>query len=349
MRIEDLARRAGAELRLAAEHDADPAAMIRDLRRTRNRRRAGLAVACTAAAVAAVVALVSAPWGERRAAPVPAATRTATLPPMGEVLVFQQQAVEPDAQPKMLVGGGTLPHLPPPRPGGYWGLAFSPNGRLVAYSDAGQVEVMDLATGATRRLEVCSDCTVAWTPNSREVVTAQLTPSRALHRITVSTGATRPVSLPRNWSAATIDVNSGGRVVMAGTVGEQQALLAMDLSGDRLQVLQQGGRIYDPRWSPDGTSIAFIHKEGSLTELVQARLEVRTVHTDGSGLRTLATLAECHCHRALPHLDWSPRGRLAVVSVSTGTLTSLHEVAPDGTVNAPFGGGAGPIAWRPAG
>jgi hypothetical protein len=44
-----------------------------------------------------------------------------------------------------------------------------------------------------------------------------------------------------------------------------------------------------------------------------------------------------------------PRGRLAVVSVSVGTLTSLHEVAPDGTVSAPFGGGAGPIAWRPAG
>jgi hypothetical protein len=252
--------------------------------------------------------------------------------------------------------GGDLPHLPRPSEDPdvriehrqFWGVAFSPDGSRLAYGDSLSVGVMDLATGKERQLRACRYCVVAWMPTG-EVLSVK-GDEAALYSTNPTTGRTSRLRLPAQWRATSIDVSSTGRVLLGGLVDGTSAVMTFDVARRASAVLATypGARVHEPRWSPDGDSIAFLHKRGGWDETVSAPLEIRVTASDGTGERVLATPSTCTCERASPHLDWADSGRMAVVAVRGVMTSSLVEVAPDGTMGEAIDDVIGPIAWRSA-
>lgn len=344
-RLEQVARKATADLWADTERDVEWPAMLADLRQARRRRRLGW-LAATAAAVTVVltIAAVAAAWPSRRAV-VPA--RPAL--PTHELLLVQGD------RGLMTLGQGTLPHLPvvrvrPETPSSP--VAVSPDGTRIAYTSDG-LRVMDLRTGTSRRMGTCAPgCRMAWTPDSSALLV--LSDGEGLVRIDVATASSIAIALPPAWSGfwGGLDVSPQGRVVFPGRVDHQQAVLTVDVSGANPAVVRRFPRdtmvlVIDPVWSPDGWTIAYLRKdEPAWPSPSQTVQRVEQVGADGTEVRTLATLGVCYCLQAGPALDWSPSGRLAAVVVGQGTETSVVEILPNGTTRS-LGAGHGPIAWYP--
>jgi hypothetical protein len=360
--LDQIARAAVEELWTDVQREVDPPTMLTELHRARRQRRRGW-LAATAAAVTVVLTVmgVTSTWVSRRPPPPAAAPL-----PAGEVLLVQRHATAGSGSTARLeVLGGSLPHLP--RPSGLpdvrselWGfgsLAFSPDGARLAYGDALAVGVIELSTGAKRQLRTCSYCSVAWLPSG--AVLSATSGEAAFYATDLGSGRTTPVRLPSQWSVRSIDVSSTDRVLFGGTVNGVSAVMATNLEGRGAAVLATypDAWVFDPRWSPDGQSVAFLHKDGPGPEAgappVEGPLEIRVMAADGGGERVLASPSTCTCTRAAPHLDWADSGRMAVVAVGGVMATRLYEVAADGSttdlLDDTFGDTLGPIAWRSAG
>lgn len=353
MTLDQMARRAAGDLWTEAERDVEWAVMLADLRHARRRRQMGW-VATVAAAVTVVLTVVgvSAGWPTQR----DVAPARSPLPTTELLLVQPRQPSGLGTGGRLQAIGGQLPHLPrvgedpdvPSQNWSFWSLAFSADGAKLAFGDSLSVGVVDLRTGKTTTLRACRYCAVAWTP-SGDVLSA--TADRSTVFIShPDDGRTSVLALPPQWRATSIDVSPAGRVLLGGLVGGTSAAMTTSLDGRAPTVLARypGARVYEPRWSPDGDSVALLHKKGAWNEMVEAPLQLRVMTADGTGEHVVATLGTCYCHRASPHLDWSDSGRLAVLAVSGGTHTSLHEVTLDGTVGPSLGSPLGAIAWRAA-
>ena len=341
MNLDQLARGAAADLWVQTERTLDVEARLRDLRRDRARGRVGW-VAAAAAAVAIVLLLFTSPWPRRQALPA-----APTRPVRVESLLFQHGS-------GATVLGGSLPALngkvrtSVPSP-----MSFSPDGSKLVYGDR-NLHVIDVTTGTGRTLGPCRQpsCPVAWSPDSKQVVTASLT---GLVQIPVDRGQVSAHPLPPGWSVTGLDVNAAGQVALTGRAGGEASVMTIDLASGGAEVLFKFGPyadLGDPRWSPDGQSFRYLQWRG-LRDGHSNDLSVRSIRADGQDLRVVAQLGPCECFDPVrPWMDLSPGGRLAVSTLTQGHARVV-EVGADGRITTLFSAGVdgeprgiGSVTWR---
>jgi tricorn protease len=229
-------------------------------------------------------------------------------------------------------------------------------GRIV-YELGGELEVLDLAFGESRRLSIRVPTDALPTRPSRidvagDVEGFELSPQgeRALFvargdlfTVPIEKGSVRNLThssgahdRAASWSS------DGSRIAFVSDAsGEDQIwVVAQDGSGDA-ERLTDGleGMLYAPRWSPDGERIAFSDKEGRLYVL-------------GVEDRQLTEIANASAGFVLDHA-WSPRsGHLAFTMPDATGFSSIYVwSAADGEVRRVTGELFNELApaWDPAG
>ena len=199
--------------------------------------------------------------------------------------------------------------------GGDNGLAWSPNGRLLAFEEGTRLAIVRHDGTGLRRLPKLTwrDARPAWSPDGRRLAfagTDECRPSifcshlytvrrdgKGLHRVTE-----RGAAVPAWSSTGTIAFRSG----------QANTLHRVRPDGSRLGRLfrppEQGS--YEPDWSPDGKRLVFsapAHQFGDI-------LHIFTVRADGKGLRQLTY----DDHESDSSPAWSPDGRyIAFIRRST--------------------------------
>jgi len=106
------------------------------------------------------------------------------------------------------------------------------------------------------------------------------------------------------------------------------------------------------RWSPDGTSIAYVELDLHRRDVTGVR--VRSIDMFGETVTTLHDSgATCYCIGAAPSLAWAPDGSALVASIPDGKLDAnwaLYTVSAGGADwHRVPGFGSGTVGWRAAG
>ena len=165
-----------------------------------------------------------------------------------------------------------------------WAPAFAPDGQTLAFSrgdvdGAWHVWLTDRDGHSPRQLTSTNGGEVypRWTPDGRSVIFHNWSTPRRVWRIGREGGP--PSALTPNGVDATFgDVSPDGKtLVYATTSGGQERLFVMPIGGTNAKPLRSGqGSV--PRWSPDGTWIAFAPDRGYFGGVL-------IVRPDGSGER----------------------------------------------------------------
>lgn len=316
MNIDILARESAADLHHAVDRSIDPGRTYAELGRLRARRRRERVLAA-AGAVAAVVALVTLPRpggadSLPAVPPVPATPRlTSSVVAVTERgLVTAGPRPEPASLP--VLAAGQRPQS----------LAFSPDAKHLAYAVAGSLHVRDLRDGSDRVVAPCSArCPVAWAPDGATLVTSR--DGTTLTVMGVDGAVQRSIRLPANWGVTGgMDVSPEGRIVMAGNLGWQGAVLAVGLDGlDPYVVIDLSGHttVADARWSADAKRVLFLVHANGESAADEADLSLRSVRTDGADGRVEAEVGLCLCTAQKPGLDVSPSGEVVLGALLDST------------------------------
>ena len=234
---------------------------------------------------------------------------------------------------------------------------WSPDGTRIAYSDGGDVSVIQVASGARRRLN--PDDAVqsgnAWSPSGRQIAFDEYQmsdkggePASIGWLSVMDAGGRRVTHLAHNaWNQSDPAWSPDGRMIAyTGYRDCTQPGDVFDYCGDGLWVVRVAGRakrrivancVCEQVWSPDGRSIAFADSSGGIT----------LIRADGSGPKQVAATGSAPA--------WSPDGTtlvyerkengradIYVVNLASGTETRV--------VHNPGSGLASPEAdphWRP--
>lgn len=123
-------------------------------------------------------------------------------------------------------------------------------------------------------------------------------------------------------------------------VSHQHIYLQHVQSEDRRLLINMGGDDYSPAWSPDGSSIAFLHAAADDQPLEvfiadqrnsSVRRKIATICTPGNFFQSTPTLSWSPDGRALVTTDCAPQGEspsLILISVATGQKRQLTQVPP---------------------
>jgi WD40 repeat protein len=230
-------------------------------------------------------------------------------------------------------------------------LSWAPDGRQLAYSTDTGISVLDLATASSRDIRSCRRtwCTIAWAPDGTRILVEDdgglelLDPDGM--NVTKIPLEGRTGNMP-TWSP------DGRRIALSSG----HSLYLFDRDGSNLTELvdkEPGLGAWDPAWSPDGSTIAYIRftkiqdcpTPSQQDSCDKWHLQAMSVPTDGSSEpMELAEIGTCWCLGSTPGLAWSPDGsQLAIVatdglSVMRADGANLHHVAQ---------GGWGSPAWEP--
>ena len=181
---------------------------------------------------------------------------------------------------------------------GTW--AWSPTGSRLAAIEAGQLILIDAATGDRTELgKTTGDVTsLAWSPDGSRIAYG-----------TVPAGTGDWTINKVRASVYSVDVRSGDHALLANVIG--------GVPGG-----EEGSGI---RWSPDGRRIAVL---GGITE---ARLYL--VEADGSGAELLTEGVNIAHVLGSPNLDWSPDGtRIAYATlIQDRDRLQIWNGSPDGS------------------
>ena len=203
--------------------------------------------------------------------------------------------------------------------GKFWDYkpAISPDGRWLAFSRSTEgpssVRIMPAGGGDPRPLAI-SDADDRWPSWSRQI------PRMMFHRLVDRGSALR--ILDRSSGAIQVVAEgaespgqgsfdpAGRRVVYSAMHSGKRVLSIRDLDSGSVRVIDPGpGECDFPRWSPDGSQIAFSFNTGEHWELA-------TVAPDGRGFKIwTASLRNVRSINGV--LDWSPDSRSIVFHAST--------------------------------
>jgi dipeptidyl aminopeptidase/acylaminoacyl peptidase len=291
--------------------------------------------------------------------PMPRPTAIPAYHHNGEILVFKDGAftqIDPVTANVVTGNGVELPVAHPVSD-----FAWSPDGMDLAYATNGRVQVVDVATGASREImSRAGHCSLAWSPEGASMAVAhdgmlELIDPEGGNRSTL-------VKLPGiivqpTWSP------DGERIAFQ-VVSDERSLYVIDRDGSNLSDLlgpapQDSIGFFDPAWSPDGTRIAYIAStHAGSTQAGPWRLRVEVVDADGSNPTELVEAGTCYCLGFTPGLTWSPDGAsMALIVPGQGPFTGsldegaygLYVMNADGTgLRLVAKGVDGTPAWRPA-
>ena len=238
-------------------------------------------------------------------------------------------------------------------------FAWSPDGMDLAYAAHGSVQVVDVATGASREIMRCEThwCSLSWSPDGSRIAVANgksgsstrldLIDPEGGNRSTLvdSTLVELPGIGEATWSP------DGERIAFVVSGG--RSLYVIDRDGSDLTHLlgpapHDSIGFLDPAWSPDGSRIAYIAST-QWNKVDRWRLRVEVVDADGSNPTELVEAGTCYCLGFTPGLTWSPDGAsMALVIVGPDEGYGLYVMNADGTgLRFVAEGANGSPAWRP--
>jgi dipeptidyl aminopeptidase/acylaminoacyl peptidase len=323
----------------------------RRVRKRRNKRIAAGIVGIAVFVTAVWIVTIGGPFNRTQPAiqPTPSPTAIPAYHHNGEILVLKDGAftqIDPVTGNVVTRNGVKLPVAHPVSD-----FAWSPDGMDLAYATNGHVQVVDVATGASR--EIMSHAghgSLAWSPDGSRIAVAhdgmlELIDPEGGNRSTL-------VELPGiivqpTWSP------DGERVAFQ-VVSDERSLYVIDRDGSNLTDLlgpapHDSFGFVDPAWSPDGSRIAYIAST-RWNKVHGWRLRVEVVDADGSNPTELVEAGTCFCVGFAPGLTWSPDG--ASMALNTGSLDEqdygLYVMNADGTgLRLVAKGASASPAWRP--
>jgi Tol biopolymer transport system component len=335
--------------------------LIKRRQRKRRNQRIAAGVVGIAVFVAAVWIVTSGLSFDRTQQPAIQPTPRPTAFPgyhhNGEILVLKDGAftqIDPVTGNVVTGNGVELPERPVAL--SVSDFAWSPDGMDLAYASQGGVQVVDVATGASREImSGAAHCSLAWSPDGSRIAVAhdgvlELIDPEGGNR---STLVDLPGIVQPTWSP------DGERIAFQAFSGErsdERSLYVIDRDGSNLTDLLGPAHdwvgFHDPAWSPDGSRIAYIAST-RLTEGGLQRLRVEVVDADGSNPTELVDAGLCGCISFTPGLTWSPDGASIALTGGpldefTGSAGWLYVVNADGTgLRLVTKGANGSLAWRP--
>ncbi len=195
------------------------------------------------------------------------------------------------------------------RRGGVVSLAWSPDGRKLAFTNGRDIWVMDADGTDPVRVAANEDPThgvvmsPTWSPDGKRIAyTASSEADRDIWVVNADGSNRRRLArTPRVWEYE-LDWNPAGRIAFTNIVGMFSRLYVMNANGSNVRILTPGYAFEasTPDWSPNGRRIAFVHRLGS-TPIPDAEIWIMDTR---SRSRVRLTTAETDNDP-----NWSPDGR----------------------------------------
>jgi WD40 repeat protein len=281
--------------------------------------------------------------------PTPSPTAIPGYHHNGEILVLKDGAftqIDPVTGNVVTGNGVELPVAHPVSD-----FAWSPDGMDLAYATHGHVQVVDVATGASREIMSRTGwCSLAWSPDGSRIAVAH----DGMLELIDPEGGNRSTLVELPGIIAQPTWSPDGERIAFQVVSDERSLYVIDRDGSNLTELlgpapHDSMGFFDPAWSPDGSRIAYIAST-QWTEGGLQRLRVEVVDADGSNPTELVDAGICGCITFTPGLTWSPDG--ASMALNTGSLEQqdygLYVMNADGTgLRLVAKGANGSPAWRP--
>ena len=212
-----------------------------------------------------------------------------------------------------------------------WSPAFSPDGKELAYSRAEtdgrwSLWIASVETGEARRLtdSAAGEIYPRFTPDGRAVVYTTWSRPHRIFRLPLDGGPARPLVGPESGGGAWGDISPDGRrmVFSRSLQGVDRLFVKSLVSGEEQKLSELPGTV--PRWSPDGTRIAFSPDrswDGGIF----------VIAADGSDPRRLTQTGGWPA--------WWPDGsRIAFILAADGGSQLVRWVAADGGPSQPLEG-----------
>ena len=205
--------------------------------------------------------------------------------------------------------------------------AFSPDGNLIAYADAKSVSVFSLLGGQTFTLGHVTEggvASIAWSPDQKRLA---YDVEVRMKRWDLFLASYPPSGdAPRNLGPwyETISFSADGEFIVHPSFGPQVPNLLETVnveSGKRETIYKAATTIWDAKYSPDGSSIAFMMTD---PEDDESQNDSGGVVTD-LWILPLDSKKPVRIMRGVFHFDWSPDGRF--LAIETGT--EVGDYPPD--------------------
>ena len=201
--------------------------------------------------------------------------------------------------------------------------AFSPDGGTVAFirmSDAGQQEVqlVSVSGGEARTLALEQDhvAGIDWISDRELILSASPSTAYELWRVALDSGERHLLTMAKG-TAISPSVARGGERLVYSEISYNCDIWRRDLDAERGCIGPQAPLIsstrndHSPRWSPDGSAIAFVSDRSGASELWVS-------NADGSGAHKLTNQGATSAMSP----RWSPDGkRIAYAARDQGSVT----------------------------
>jgi len=236
-------------------------------------------------------------------------------------------------------------------------VSWSPDGMQLAYAAPGGLWVADVLTGDSQQITYCgteiSACHLAWSPDGSVIAVAR--GGSGIELLDPLTGESSMLETPAGTIQPTWSPD-GSRIAFQaiegfGTGYQQRRLYAIRRDGSDLTLLLESEAeslgAWDPSWSPDGSTIAYLGSTPTADGTDGDVLHLMLLEFDGSEPSKLVDVGSCFCVGFAPGLTWSPDGMSLALNVPGSGNYGLHIVNADGTDFHRVSDGALAPAWRP--